>query len=64
MKNNASIISYDDATILKGEFTGMGSADFVPMADVPDFFWKPRIAQQGHARHDEGEPAGDEVKSP
>jgi hypothetical protein len=54
MKNNAPIISHDDATILEGKFTGMGSADFVPLADVPDFFWKPRIAKQGFARAMEG----------
>lgn len=54
MKNNAQIISHDDATILEGKFTGMGSAAFVPLADVPDFFWKPRIAKQGFARAMEG----------
>jgi hypothetical protein len=54
MENNAHIISHDDDTIIEGQFTGMGSADFVPMADVPDFFWKPRIAKQGHARAMEG----------
>ena len=54
MDNNARIISHDDATILKGEFTGMGSADFVALADVPDFYWKPKIAKQGHARLSEG----------
>ena len=27
--------------------SGMGEAAFVPMADVPDFFWKPRVAKQG-----------------
>ena len=54
MDNNARIISHDDATILKGEFTGMGSADFVALADVPDFYWKPKIAKQGHARSSEG----------
>jgi hypothetical protein len=54
MRNNALIISRDDATILEGKFTGMGSADFVPLADVPDFFWKPRIAKQGFSRQMEG----------
>lgn len=54
MKNNADIVSYDDATILAGEFSGMGSADFVALADVPDFYWKPRIAKQGFARTFEG----------
>jgi hypothetical protein len=50
MENNANIISYDDDTIIAGEFTGMGKADFVALADVPDFFWKMRIAKQGFAR--------------
>jgi hypothetical protein len=54
MGNNAEIISHDDATILKGDFAGMGSDEFVAMADVPDFFWKPRVAKQGHARPFEG----------
>jgi hypothetical protein len=54
MENNALIVSHDDATILEGDFVGMGSADFVPLADVPDFFWKPRIAKQGFARPFEG----------
>ncbi len=54
MRNNARLISHDDATIIDGDFKGMGSADFVPLADVPDFFWKQRIAKQGHARAMEG----------
>lgn len=54
MRNNAGLISHDDATILAGDFKGMGSAEFVPLADVPDFFWKPRIAKQGYARPMEG----------
>ena len=54
MNNNALIISHDDATMLENEFTGMGTADFVPLADVPDFFWKPRIAKQGFSRSFEG----------
>ena len=54
MKNNAKIISHDDATILKGDFVGLGKSTFVPMADVPDFFWKPRISKQGFARPFEG----------
>jgi hypothetical protein len=54
MENNALIISHDEATIVKADFTGMGSDDFVPLADVPDFFWKPRVAKQGHARPFEG----------
>ena len=54
MDKNALIISHDDATILKGDFVGMGEADFVPLADVPDFFWKPRVAKQGFERPFEG----------
>ena len=54
MTANASIISHDDDTILNGDFKGMGSQDFVALADVPDFFWKQRIAQQGFARPLEG----------
>jgi hypothetical protein len=54
MENNALIISHDDDTLQKGDFKGMGSEDFVPMADVPDFFWKPRVAKQGHTRPFEG----------
>src|SRR5262249_41156365 len=54
MKNNALIISHDDDTIRAAKFTGLGSASFVPLSDVPDFFWKPRIAKQGHARAMEG----------
>jgi hypothetical protein len=54
MNNNALIISHDDATMLANDFKGMGTADFVPLADVPDFFWKPRIAKQGFSRSFEG----------
>ena len=54
MKDNADIISRSDADIAQGNFVGMGSDEFVPMADVPDFFWKERVAKQGHARHWEG----------
>lgn len=54
MENNLLIISHDEATLKKGDFKGMGSEDFVPMADVPDFFWKPRVAKQGFARPSEG----------
>jgi hypothetical protein len=52
MRNNAPIITRDDATILQSDFKGMGQAAFVPMADVPDFFWK--HGQQGHSRPFEG----------
>lgn len=52
MDNNATIISHDDDTILKSEFKKMGDLDFVPMADIPDFFWK--HGHQGHTRHFEG----------
>ncbi|WP_223843344.1 hypothetical protein [Sinorhizobium fredii] len=54
MNNNAEIISHDDAAILAGNFSGMGTADFVALADVPDFYWKPRIAKQGFDRTYEG----------
>jgi hypothetical protein len=54
MDNNAEIISHDAETILTNDFKGMGKDAFVPMADVPDFFWKTRIAKQGFARPFEG----------
>ena len=54
MKNNAAIISHDADTIRDGDFVGLGQKAFVPMADVPDFFWKPRISKQGFARPFEG----------
>jgi hypothetical protein len=54
MENNVKIISHDEATLEAGVFSGMGSQAFVPMADVPDFFWKPRVAKQGFARALEG----------
>jgi hypothetical protein len=54
MKQNASLIAPDDGTIRSNDFKGMGSAANVPLADVPDFFWKPRIAKQGYARQTEG----------
>jgi len=54
MENNLEIISHDEAALKKGDFKGMGSEPFVPMADVPDFFWKPRVAKQGFARPSEG----------
>lgn len=54
MNNNALIVSHDDETIMRGDFSGMGSERFVPMADVPDFFWKPRVGKQGHTRPFEG----------
>lgn len=52
MQNNATIISHDDDTILNSEFKGMGDDAFIPMADVPDFFWK--HGNQGYARQFEG----------
>ncbi|GLR86476.1 hypothetical protein [Bradyrhizobium iriomotense] len=52
MDNNAEIISHDDQTILSDEFKKMGDLDFIPMADVPDFFWK--HGHQGHNRPFEG----------
>jgi hypothetical protein len=54
MRNNLEIISHSDDVLVEGEFAGMGTADFVPMADVPDFFWKTRVAKQGHDRPLEG----------
>jgi hypothetical protein len=52
MTNNAAIVSHDDETILKSDFKGMGDDAFIPMADVPDFFWK--HGKQGHSRGSEG----------
>jgi hypothetical protein len=54
IKNNLEIISRSDTVLKAGKFTGMGTATFVPLADVPDFYWKPRVAKQGHARQSEG----------
>ena len=54
MNNNAEIISPDDDAIKDGHFEGMGTDAFVPLADVPDFFWKMRIAKQGFGRPNEG----------
>lgn len=54
MENNLEIISHRDEKLHEGDFKGMGSSEFVPMADVPDFFWKPRVANQGYARALEG----------
>ncbi len=52
MTNNLKIISHADQTILKSAFKNMGKDAFVPMADVPDFFWK--HGKQGHSRGMEG----------
>jgi hypothetical protein len=52
MTNNLKIISHDDATILNSEFKNMGEDAFVPLADVPDFFWK--HGKQGFSRGNEG----------
>ena len=52
MQNNRDIITHDDQTILTDDFKGMGDDAFVPLADVPDFFWK--HGKQGAARHFEG----------
>jgi hypothetical protein len=54
MAANADIISPSKDEISSSEFKGMGTADFVPLADVPDMFWKPRIAKQGFNRYMEG----------
>ena len=52
MDANRLIIAHDDDTILNSDFKGMGEAAFVPMADVPDFFWK--HGKQGASRGSEG----------
>lgn len=52
MTDNADIISHPKAVILTNEFKGMGSDAIIPMADVPDFFWK--HGKQGHSRQWEG----------
>src|SRR5215831_15931435 len=52
MGNNLVIISHDTDTILESDFKGMGEDAFVPMADVPDFFWK--HGKQGASRGAEG----------
>jgi hypothetical protein len=52
MTSHRELITHDDATILTGEFKGMGSAEFVPLADVPDFYWKHGL--QGFKRGSEG----------
>jgi len=52
MQANLTIISHDDATILKSDFKNMGDAPFVPLADVPDFYWK--HGKQGFSRFYEG----------
>jgi len=54
MDNNREIITHNDDVLGQGDFKGMGTADFVPMADVPDFFWKPGVAKQHHTRSWEG----------
>lgn len=54
MENNEEIISHAEEALDLGDFKGMGTAEFVPMADVPDFFWKPGVGKQGHTRLGEG----------
>jgi hypothetical protein len=54
MGNNKEIISHNDDALEEGDFKGMGTQDFVPMADVPDFFWKPGVGKQKHTRLSEG----------
>ena len=54
MGNNREIITHNDDTLEQGDFKGMGIATFVPMADVPDFFWKPGVGKQHHTRPSEG----------
>jgi hypothetical protein len=52
MKANAEIISHKESTIRTSDFKGMGDDAFVPLADVPDVFWK--HGKQGHSRGLEG----------
>lgn len=52
MSNNLSVISYDDQTILTNGFSGMTDDEIIPMADVPDLYWK--HGRQGHTRGSEG----------
>lgn len=52
MDNNISIISHPLETLHTGDFKGMSDDAIVPMADVPDFFWK--HGRQGHSRQWEG----------
>jgi hypothetical protein len=54
MSKNADLISPSEDEILNNDFKGLGSADFVPLSDVPDMFWKPRVAKQGSTRAMEG----------
>ncbi len=54
MIRNATIISPSRDDIRNSEFKGIGTAAFVPLADVPDMYWKPRVAKQGFARPMEG----------
>jgi hypothetical protein len=54
MTKNAKLISPARDDILVSDFKGMGSDDFVQLADVPDMFWKPRVAHQGFTRALEG----------
>jgi hypothetical protein len=54
MNNNKEIISHGEDALQVGDFKGMGTEDFVPMADVPDFFWKPGVGKQNHTRPSEG----------
>jgi len=52
MKKNRHVIGPDDTTIESSEFKGMGDDAIVPLADVPDFYWK--HGKQGHSRGMEG----------
>jgi hypothetical protein len=54
MSKNAELVSPSGDDIRNSEFKGMGTAEFVPLADVPDMLWKPRVAKQGFARAMEG----------
>jgi hypothetical protein len=52
MTNNRTIISYEDNDLLNSDFKNQTTADFVPLADVPDNVWK--HGRQGFSRPHEG----------
>ena len=52
MTNNLLLMSHGVDTILTTDFKGMADDAFVPLADVPDFFWK--HGKQGFTRGFEG----------
>jgi hypothetical protein len=52
MANNRTVISYEDDQLLTSDFKNQTSAEWVPLADVPDNVWK--HGTQGFARKFEG----------